>query len=128
MNICIHRGTKQIGGTCVELEYDGARLLLDLGLPVDAAEPSPDLLPQVEGVQTPDDSLVGVVLSHPHLDHYGLMRFLPPRTPLFMGAATERIIAAAAKFVPDGMALPAAGHLRDNVPFELGPFRITPYL
>jgi len=128
MNVCIHRGTKQIGGTCVELEYDGARLLLDLGLPLDAPEASPDLLPQLEGVQTPDDSLIGVVLSHPHLDHYGLMRFLPPGTPLFMGAATERIIAAAAKFFPDGVALQAAGHLRDNVPLELGPFRITPYL
>ena len=106
MNVCIHRGTKQIGGTCVELEFDGARLLLDLGLPLDATEASPDLLPQVEGVQTADDSLIGVVLSHPHLDHYGLMRFLPCGTRLFMGAATERIIAAAAKFVPDGVPLP----------------------
>jgi ribonuclease J len=81
MNVCIHRGTKQIGSTCIELEHGGARLLLDVGLPLDAAEASPDLLPKVEGVQTSDDRLVAVALSHPHQDHYGFKRFLPPRSP-----------------------------------------------
>ena len=27
---CIHRGAEQIGGTCVELACDGARILLDV--------------------------------------------------------------------------------------------------
>ncbi|MDR3699280.1 MAG: hypothetical protein P4L56_06560 [Candidatus Sulfopaludibacter sp.] len=95
-NVCIHRGAKQIGGTCIELEQDGARLILDLGLPLDAEEATPDLLPPVDGVRSPDPSLLGVILSHPHQDHHGLMRLLPASTPLFMGAAAERIIAAAA--------------------------------
>ena len=47
-NVCIHRGAKQIGGTCIELEQDGARLILDLGLPLDADEATPDLLPAVD--------------------------------------------------------------------------------
>lgn len=29
MIITIHRGTSQIGGSCVELEYDGTRIILD---------------------------------------------------------------------------------------------------
>jgi hypothetical protein len=30
---CIHRGTKEIGGTCVEIEWQGKRIVLDVGLP-----------------------------------------------------------------------------------------------
>jgi len=33
MKIYIHRGAKQISGSCVELEADGKRLLLDIELP-----------------------------------------------------------------------------------------------
>jgi len=38
---CIHRGAKQIGGSCVELSFDGARILLDLGKPLDAQDADP---------------------------------------------------------------------------------------
>src|ERR1051326_2297169 len=109
-SVCIHRGTKQIGGTCIELEQDGARLILDLGLPLDAEEATPDLLPPVDGIHSPDPSLLGVILSHPHQDYHGLMRLLPESTPLFMGAAAERIIAAAAMFIRGGAVLQAAPH------------------
>jgi ribonuclease J len=128
LNVCIHRGAKQIGGSCVELEEGGARLILDLGLPLDAKEATSDLLPPVDGIHNPDPSLLGVVLSHPHQDHHGLMRLLPPSVPIFMGAAAERIIAAAAMFIRGGVPLRAAGHLTDGVPFDVGPFRVTPYL
>ncbi len=128
MRVCIHRGTKQIGGTCVELEQDGARLILDLGLPLDAEEATSDLLPPIDGIHQADPSLLGVVLSHPHQDHHGLMRLLPASTPLFMGAAAERIIAAAAMFIRGGVVLQAARHLADGVPLDVGPFRITPFL
>lgn len=35
MKLCIHRGATQIGGTCVELQAHGQRLLLDIGMPLD---------------------------------------------------------------------------------------------
>ena len=56
------------------------------------------------------------------------MRLLPASTPLFMGAAAERIIAAAAMFIRGGVALQAARHLVDGVPLDVGPFRVTPFL
>ena len=40
MNICIHRGAHQIGGTCIELESQGKRLVLDIGVPLDADDPT----------------------------------------------------------------------------------------
>ena len=127
MRFCIHRGSQEIGGTCVELEAQGARILLDLGQPLDAAEATPDLLPNVPGLATSSDpSLLGIVLSHAHRDHWGLIPFARPDLPVIMGAATHRIMQAAAPFVP-GMRVPGkVEHMTDGTPFTLGPFRITP--
>ena len=131
---CVHRGTKQIGGTCVELEYGGARLLLDLGLPLDAdpaGDPAP-LLPDVPGLRAPDPGLLALVLSHGHADHWGLAPHARPSLPVVMGAATRHILLAAAPFVPRPVPFAAHGSglpdLADRVPLRIGPFTVTPYL
>src|SRR3990172_5160238 len=74
VKVRIHRGAHEVGGNCVEIEHDGARLVLDLGWPL-GVEPDVDLaLPTVTGLADGDDpSLLGVLLSHPHFDHYGLL-------------------------------------------------------
>ena len=36
MRVRIHRGARQIGGSAIEVEASGKRLLLDCGLPLDA--------------------------------------------------------------------------------------------
>ena len=127
MRFCIHRGSQQIGGTCIELEAQGARILLDLGQPLDAAEATPALLPNVPGLaDSSNPSLLGLVLSHGHRDHWGLIPFARPDLPVIMGAATHRIMEAAAPFIP-GMSVPGTvRHMADRTPFALGPFRITP--
>ena len=75
MRICIHRGTKEIGGTCIELEAKGKRIVLDVGLPLDASEYSDEqsLLPKVSGFNEPDESVLAVVISHPHQIHSELL-------------------------------------------------------
>lgn len=45
MRLRIHRGTREIGGTCIELESEGARILLDLGLPLNASDLASTPLP-----------------------------------------------------------------------------------
>jgi ribonuclease J len=75
-----------------------------------------------------DPSLCGVVISHPHVDHYGLLSKVARSTPIFIGAAAARILSAAAFFSPYGLDLPPAGFLVHRRPFEVGPFTITPYL
>ena len=45
MRACIRRGSKQIGGSCIEVEQDGKRLLIDLGLPLDAPANTADIMP-----------------------------------------------------------------------------------
>lgn len=128
MRLRIHRGTREIGGSCIELESEGARILLDLGLPLNAKDLASTPLPEVEGLSVPSASLLGIVLSHGHRDHWGLVPKVNPAIPLIMGQATESIIRAAADFVPDAVALKASHHLEHRKPIQLGPFTVTPRL
>jgi mRNA degradation ribonuclease J1/J2 len=130
--VCIHRGTRQIGGTRIELACEGQRILLDLGLPLDAGDDDPaSFLPEIAGVQEADPSLLALVLSHGHADHWGLAAYTS-HLPVITGAATRRMLRAAAAFVPrpvperiDASGLP---DLVDRKTIQAGPFHITPYL
>jgi len=100
MRVCIHRGSKQIGGSCVEVESCGQRLLIDFGLPLDAVINSKQYLPKTSGLDGSDPSLLGILISHPHLDHFGLLAHISPNIPVGMGAAARRKLEAAAPFLP----------------------------
>jgi glyoxylase-like metal-dependent hydrolase (beta-lactamase superfamily II) len=128
MRVCIHRGTKQIGGTCVEIEASGTRIVVDLGLPLDAVEADVALVPQISGLKDHDPSLLAIVLSHGHRDHWGLIPKVRPDIPIVVGRATERIMRAAADFVPDAWAPKAWKYLESGKLLQIGPFSITPHL
>jgi ribonuclease J len=131
--VCIHRGTQQIGGTCIELACGGSRILLDLGLPLDAGDTDPaTLMPDVAGLRAPDPELLALVVSHGHADHWGLAPFAAPGLRIVTGAATRRIMGAAAAFVPRAVEFAESGEgnldLVDRQTIHVGPFAITPYL
>ena len=129
MQVRIHRGSREVGGSCVEVLAEGSRLVLDVGRPLCAGWDEHVPLPDVPGLATGDDpSLLGVVVSHPHLDHYGLLDQVHPAVPVFAGAAAAAIVDAARWFSPSGPQLRATGHLDNRVPMVLGPFTVTPYL
>jgi ribonuclease J len=129
MRICIHRGAKEIGGSCVELESQGQRLLLDLGLPLDAESNDKKYLPEIKGLDSNDPSFLGILISHPHVDHFGLLAHISEDIPVGMGAAARRILKAAKPFMPGKWPAPEHGwDYETEVPFEVGPFTITPYL
>jgi len=128
MRVCIHRGTKQIGGTCIEIEAAGSRIIVDLGLPLDAVEADAALVPQISGLREHDSSLLAIILSHGHRDHWGLVPKVRPDIPIVMGRAAERIMRAAADFVPDAFAPNAWKYLESGKPLQIGPFAITPHL
>ena len=127
MRARIHRGAREIGGNCVELESAGRRLLLDLGRPLDDRVDPAAAVPPIGGLAGDGDrSLLGVVVSHPHLDHYGLLPFARPDLPVYIGKPAADMIAAAAPFLRDPVRLAPAGFLEDGRTFAIGPFRITP--
>ncbi|MCY4318426.1 MAG: MBL fold metallo-hydrolase [Alphaproteobacteria bacterium] len=129
MRLRIHRGAKEIGGTCIEAEAEGKRLVLDVGLPLDAPDEAQErLLPDVPGFREPDPTLIGIVISHGHMDHYGLAAHIRPDIPVWIGEATHNILKAARPWVPNGHVFADPQFLFDRKPIEIGPFRITPYL
>jgi ribonuclease J len=128
MRARIHRGAHQVGGSCVELEYDGARIVIDIGRPLDTDFDAELPLPPVPGLASADQSPLGVLVSHAHPDHYGLVSGVDESVAVYVGEDAQRILAEAAFFTPGGVRLEAAGFLRDHESFEIGPFRVTPYL
>jgi ribonuclease J len=129
MQICIHRGAKEIGGSCVEVISNGKRLIIDLGLPLDAEKNEEKYLPDISGFDGNDDSLLAILISHPHLDHFGLLAHISSKIPVIMGADARRILTEASRFLPGNWPIPADGlSLKSEIPIELGPFKITPFL
>lgn len=130
MKVCIHLGSKEIGGSCVEVVADcGKRLVLDLGLPLDAEFNDKKYWPNIPGLDGHNESLLAVVISHPHLDHFGLLGYISDTVPVIMGKDARNILTKAAPFLRGEWSVPASGpNLQSEVTFGLGPFRITPYL
>jgi len=60
MRVCIHRGSKEIGGSCLEVESGGKRLLLDFGLPLEAQKEAAPQLALIPGLDGSDASLLGL--------------------------------------------------------------------
>lgn len=124
MQVQIHRGTDEVGGSCVELESRGERIFLDVGRPLWAKRD--EVVPLPAGLTSDDSTLRAVVISHPHTDHYGLAMEIA--APMVMGEAAWRILAQASFFTGARAPRQPVAFLRDRQPLSIGPFAITPYL
>jgi ribonuclease J len=112
----------------VELSAGGKRILLDLGKPLEPVDDEKASLPQVSGLLEPGEDLLGVVLSHPHQDHWGLIPLVRKDIPVFLGQAAERILREGSFFGAGQFDPTVGGYLEDRTPLQVGPFRITPFL
>jgi ribonuclease J len=128
VRVRIHRGTKEIGGNCIELSSGGQTLLLDMGMPLTTPDPTKVELPQIDGLVGSNHGFLGIVISHPHFDHYGLVQKAPSQTQIFIGGDAERILRAAIPFGSFGMRFQNVTHYQHRRRFEVGPFQITPFL
>ena len=128
MKYIIHGGKDEIGGNCIELEAGSKRLVLDMGMPLSADNPDKVLLPKIKGLLKPSEDLLGIIVSHPHLDHYGLLSRICEHVPVYMGKAAKSIIQNADAYMPFDMPKNIIGYLDNWKTFKLGPFQITPHL
>ncbi len=145
MKFKIHRGTKEIGGSCVEVWTDNTRILLDFGMPLvekDGLEfdfgkyktlkPSDlvekGILPQIEGLYDNSKNLIqGVIISHPHQDHYGLANFINDNVPFYLGEASHEIIELNNIFTSQKTNLKSANYFEKETTFKIGDISITAY-
>ena len=119
MKITIHKGTHEIGGTCIQLSSGKTSILLDAGLPL-----SPDSQP----VDLSGLSVDALLVSHPHQDHFGLMATLPSGTPVYIGRLARSLIDAPQLFIGKDRYALDFHDFKAWQPFTIGEFTITPYL
>jgi ribonuclease J len=144
VKLTIHRGTHEIGGTLIELKSANTRLLIDAGYPLFLngvpiennvtklqTEKLLELgvLPAIKGLYQWDvPSFDAIVISHAHIDHYGLLKYVHPDIQVYMSAGTKKLIDISQVFK-----ICDAYSINTNVfklyePFEVGDFSIKPYL
>lgn len=124
VRLTVHRSTQEIGGNCIEIATDGGRIILDVGRPLDVPNDAVGLLPKTLDLAGRAD---GILISHPHQDHYGLLAETPADWPVFCGAATEKLI----RMTSGIFGKPTVHDFhswRSGQSFSVGPFAVTPYL
>ena len=146
MHLTIHRGAHEIGGSCVEVSTASTRILLDLGMPLTgrdgkefdfgmhAAKGVPELiregiLPDFAGLyEGQEPAIDGVILSHAHQDHFGLMGFAGSRVPFYMANETRSILELNNRFTPQKIALANTVCFSPGSEFRIGDLTVTPIL
>ena len=125
LTLTVHRGTRAIGGSCIEVtEPDGERLILDAGRPLDAPREKMGLLPATLDLSRP----ATVLFSHSHMDHWGLIDELPPSWPIRAGEKAAELMRLSAELFGGGIARPIETWRSRSGPFTIGGFTVTPYL
>lgn len=125
LTLTVHRGTQQIGGSCIEIVHpDGDRIILDAGRPLDALEGATGLLPE----SLDRGGTATVLISHSHQDHWGLLNEIPETWPVWTGSQSAKLIG----IVGELMQRPRRSDLHTwtsrSGTFKVGPFDITPIL
>ncbi len=83
MKIHFLGGVREVGGSCIALETDDAKVALDYGIKV--GEKLPD--------QSPND-FDAVIISHAHLDHSGNLLSISRTNPVIVGSEITRNVTA----------------------------------
>ena len=142
--IIIHRGAQTIGGSCIEINASGSRIILDIGMPlmekggeeIDAEKlenPSVEnkILPDVKGLYKDEiPEIDAVFISHAHIDHYGLLNYIHPSIPVYLSKGSRALLEIGRVFHPDQNKV-----FFDNFrifdhwkPMDIGALKITSYL
>lgn len=119
VRITVHKGTREIGGTFIELSYASSTIVLDVGLPLDK-----DSVPVDVKSLRPD----GVLISHSHQDHFGLIESMDNRIPVYCGELSRELMDAARLFTGREPLANNFNYFKAWKQFTVGAFKVFPYL
>ncbi len=74
-----------------------------------------------------DGAVDGVLISHPHQDHFGLLGGIPSHWPVYCGEATAKLMTITADIMGKHIGT-KLGSWYSGRPMVIGAFTVTPYL
>jgi ribonuclease J len=87
------------------------------------------VLPPIDGLYIWDSpTFDGIVISHAHLDHYGLLKYVHPDIPVYLSAGTKTLIEVSQTFQICEQYPINARLFTMYEPFTVGDFSVKPYL
>ncbi len=128
MTLTIHRGTHEIGGSCVELRTAEAKILIDFGMPLDYDKRTREEQERIrhDAVEWCKD-VDALFLSHAHADHYGFFDLLPENTPVYASEETFAMLALDGVLGKNLMIHIKQCPIRGYMPYEIGSLTVTAY-
>lgn len=129
MKLTIHRGTKEIGGSCVAVECGATKVLIDMGLPLDfdtkSSQEQSEIRQQAQLWAKGADALF---ISHYHADHYGLLMEMDKseEVPIYTTKSTAAIFEINSVF-SRLCAIPQLQTVKPENPVHIGALTITAY-
>ena len=128
MNIIIHRGTHQIGGSAIEISTVSTRIMLDFGNELSLDEKYTPINLAIDGVTKGKPDCDGIVISHYHMDHLGQLTSALSEIPIYMGELSKEIALIGAEHQDRDLYLRLLGAntFRGGEAFSIGDIRIRP--
>jgi len=118
MQVKILKGTNEIGGNTVILKTSNSTILIDYGLPLSNESKQIEIKEKIDAV----------LISHPHLDHYGEIEKINSSIPIYCGKLTKELINASRVFNKKTILKNKFINFEQEVNFNIGDFKITPFL
>jgi len=124
MEINILRGQNQIGGSIIEISSKNTKIILDIGSNLDDKE---IIVPEIEGLFKGKAKYDGILISHYHGDHIGLVTKILPEIPIYMGEKSYEIYKVSNEYMGKEY-LKEPKIFKAEEEFFIGDIKITPYL
>lgn len=146
MQLIIHRGAHEIGGSCVELRTAKSRILIDFGMPLVSCQKKPfdtkilkdksidelrelKVLPDIKGLyKNEEKGIDAILISHFHLDHYGLLNYVHQDIPIYMSEGAKALMAISDIFIPHKLGRLNTNIIHSRRSVNIGDISITPHL
>lgn len=145
MQVTIFRGSREVGGSCIEVQSGTTRIILDVGMPLfdenrDAFDgfalgrmttaelEANGIAANVPGLFSGDRQPDAILLSHAHLDHVGLLKHTNPTIPVYASKGTSKMMLVGEVFANQARIPRDRFHeLKPGKSVAIGSFVVTPF-